>query len=92
MRSHASRRSTESALGNPVLVQFTIACFLATIAQCSFFVGALVYAYDRGAHTSQAWRRWCCCCRPRSLHPLRAPRPNAGTPTTCTSGRSPRRR
>ena len=53
MRSHASRRSTESALGNPVLVQFTIACFLATIAQCSFFVGALVYAYDRGgAHVA----------------------------------------
>jgi MFS family permease len=48
MRSHASRRSPESALGNPVLVQFTLACFLATIAECSFFVGVLVYAYDQG--------------------------------------------
>ena len=46
--AHVSRRSTESALGNPVLVQFTVSCFLATMAECAFFVGGLVYAYDRG--------------------------------------------
>ena len=38
----------QSALRNRVLVQFTVACFVATIAECSFFVGALVYAYDHG--------------------------------------------
>jgi MFS family permease len=47
-RPRASRRSAESALGNKTLVQFTIAQFLATMAEWSFFVGALVYAYDKG--------------------------------------------
>jgi hypothetical protein len=47
-----SRRSAESALGNKMLVQFTIAQFLATMAEWSFFVGALVYAYDKGGSRS----------------------------------------
>ena len=47
-RPRSSRRSAESALRNKLLVQFTIAQFLATMAEWSFFVGALVYAYDQG--------------------------------------------
>lgn len=48
LRPYESRRRAESALGNADLVQFTIAYFLATMAELSFFVGALVYAYDHG--------------------------------------------
>src|SRR4249920_1291089 len=43
-----SRRSAGSALRNTVLVQFTVAYFLAIMAEWAFFGGALVYAYDRG--------------------------------------------
>jgi MFS family permease len=42
------RGSTQSALGNSLLVRFTIAHLLTTIAEWSLFVGALVYAFDHG--------------------------------------------
>src|SRR3954471_3269804 len=38
----------ESALHNRVLVRFSIAFFLATVAEWIFFVGGLVYAFDKG--------------------------------------------
>src|SRR3954471_18828987 len=38
----------ESALHNRVLVRFSIAFFLATVAEWIFFVGGLVYAFDQG--------------------------------------------
>ena len=47
MKAHV-RRSTQSALGNSLLVRFTIAHLLATVAEWAFFVGALVYAFDHG--------------------------------------------
>jgi MFS family permease len=42
------RRSTQSALGNPRLVRFTIAQLLATVAVWAFFIAALIYAFDHG--------------------------------------------
>lgn len=42
------RDSTQSALGNSLLVRFTIAHLLVTVAEWAFFVGALVYAFDHG--------------------------------------------
>ena len=47
MKAHL-RRSRQSALGNSLLVRFTIAHLLATVAEWAFFVGALVYAFDHG--------------------------------------------
>ncbi len=47
MKAHL-RRSSQSALGNSLLVRFTIAHLLATVAEWAFFVGALVYAFDHG--------------------------------------------
>jgi hypothetical protein len=47
MKTHL-RRSTQSALGNSLLVRFTIAHLLATVAEWALFVGALVYAFDHG--------------------------------------------
>ncbi len=47
MKAHV-RHSTQSALGNPLLVRFTVAHLLATVAEWAFFVGALVYAFDHG--------------------------------------------
>ena len=47
MKAHV-RHSTQSALGNPLLVRFTVAHLLATVAEWAFFVGALVYAFDNG--------------------------------------------
>ncbi|HZX56059.1 MAG TPA: cyclic nucleotide-binding domain-containing protein [Ilumatobacteraceae bacterium] len=38
----------ESALHNRVLVRFSTAYFLATVAEWVFFVGGLVYAFDKG--------------------------------------------
>src|SRR4051794_10902617 len=38
----------ESALHNRVLVRFSVAYFLATVAEWVFFVGGLVYAFDKG--------------------------------------------
>src|SRR3954469_9176798 len=38
----------ESALHNRVLVRFSTAYFLATLAEWVFFVGGLVYAFDKG--------------------------------------------
>src|SRR3954465_7244209 len=39
---------SESALHNRVLVRFSIAYFLANVAEWVFFVGGLVYAFDKG--------------------------------------------
>ena len=43
----------ESALHNRVLVRFSTAYFLATVAEWIFCVGALVYAFDKVAHRPQ---------------------------------------
>src|SRR3954452_12641865 len=42
----------ESALHNRVLVRFSTAYFLATVAEWVFFVGGLVYAFDKGGARS----------------------------------------
>jgi len=39
---------SESALHNRVLVRFSTAYFLANVAEWIFFVGGLVYAFDKG--------------------------------------------